>query len=321
MRVCLVVLEDFPGSENRVQRQAAALSEAGHDVRIYAASGRSTQSTWRGVQIERSPLRREKVSSTGARLREYGLFPLHVLRWVSRCRSWPTDVVQVANPPDWLALAAHYGDRRAKSVLDIHDVMPELAIAQDRSRTTVRALEFLEGLSVRTANLVITTSPYMRDALASRHGVHAEIVLNGVDESVFTRREPEFRALRSAHVKLVYHGTLSERFGLGTLLRALATLNGHGTEASLDIYGDGDARSSLEQMTDSLGLRGAVTFHGQVPSEELPRDLPQYDIGVIPYEDSPFIRTAYSMKAFEYAALGIPVVASDLRTIRDQLRG
>jgi len=42
-----------------------------------------------------------------------------------------------------------------------------------------------------------------------------------------------------------------------------------------------------------------------------------FDIGIAPVVDTPFARSKSAIKALEYAALGIPVVASDIRPYRD----
>jgi len=61
-----------------------------------------------------------------------------------------------------------------------------------------------------------------------------------------------------------------------------------------------------------------VAFHGQVASDSLAQRLRGAAVGVVPYLDSPFMRVAYSTKAFEYAATGIPMIMSDLSSLREQ---
>lgn len=319
MRVAIIVLEDFPGGENRVQRQASALLAAGHEVRVFAPSGLSSGSDWNGVRIERSRVRRLKRSSTRQRLWEYVAFPAAAGLWCRRLRSWRPDLIQVANPPDWLVFSALGAGSRPAVVLDIHDVMPELAEARGDGPCMIRALRWIEGRAIRYADASITTTRHMQRALLERHGVHVDLCLNAVDDSLFTRRPPSGDSLRMTPLSIVYHGTVSARFGVGVAVNAMALLMARGAVVTLDVFGDGDALEELTELAHTHGIDEVVRFHGQVPSATLPDLLADAAIGVIPYIDSPFMRTAYSTKAFEYASLGIPVVASDLPTLRDQL--
>jgi glycosyltransferase involved in cell wall biosynthesis len=49
-----------------------------------------------------------------------------------------------------------------------------------------------------------------------------------------------------------------------TLLRATASLRATGRRVHLVLVGDGETRGALEQLTDRLGIRDAVTFAGEV---------------------------------------------------------
>jgi glycosyltransferase involved in cell wall biosynthesis len=183
----------------------------------------------------------------------------------------------------------------------------------------VFVLEVLESLSVGRAALVMAPTPYVCEALKARHDVEVHAVLNAVDDSVFPRRSPTRERNLSTPLSLCYHGTLAQRFGVHTVIRAIAECRAAGVVVTLDVYGDGDSRGGLERLAKELGLTDVVSFHGQVQSALLAPMLSEHDVGVIPYEDSTFMRLAYSTKAFEYAALGVPMIAADLPPIHDQL--
>jgi glycosyltransferase involved in cell wall biosynthesis len=53
-----------------------------------------------------------------------------------------------------------------------------------------------------------------------------------------------------------------------------------------------------------------------VPIDELPALIAAADVGVIPSLPEPYMHYSLSTKLLEYAAMGVPIVASDLRTIR-----
>jgi glycosyltransferase involved in cell wall biosynthesis len=53
-----------------------------------------------------------------------------------------------------------------------------------------------------------------------------------------------------------------------------------------------------------------VSFVGMRPYAELPTCLAEADVAVLTYRALPFVRYASSVKAFEYAAAGLPVIAT-----------
>jgi glycosyltransferase involved in cell wall biosynthesis len=59
-----------------------------------------------------------------------------------------------------------------------------------------------------------------------------------------------------------------------------------------------------------------VHLNGRVPLDELPRLLAGSDIGLVPSRPEPYLQYSLSTKLLEYAAMGVPVIASDLATFR-----
>jgi glycosyltransferase involved in cell wall biosynthesis len=320
MRVVLVVLENFPGSENRVQRQANALSAAGHDVRILCARGADTVAVFNGMPVERTWTRRVKEGRTARRFLEYVAFPLECgLRLVSRYGAWRPDVIQVANMPDWLVLVAlpmrwFFG---SALLLDLHDLMPELMDAKGGSRIARSALGWLERVSCRAARRVITANDIFASLLTERTGLDVVAVPNGPDEAVFPVTPPRRRAA-GVPVTLGFHGTVAPRFGLDVVVRALALLVADGRDVRCVVWGSGDGVEAVRSVASELGLADRVDLRGQVPSASLADELKVVDIAVVPYRRDPYMTIAYSTKAFEDAALGIPMVVADLPSLRQQ---
>lgn len=62
--------------------------------------------------------------------------------------------------------------------------------------------------------------------------------------------------------------------------------------------------------------RPNVRWVGPKPFEDLARYLKIVDVGIIPYRDDPFNRASFPLKALEYLAAGIAVVATDLPALR-----
>lgn len=77
--------------------------------------------------------------------------------------------------------------------------------------------------------------------------------------------EEKARALRAGPARLTYFGRLVAYKGVDHMLRALAGARALGADAELHLVGSGTERARLESLTDELGLRDRVVFHGAVP--------------------------------------------------------
>ncbi len=79
---------------------------------------------------------------------------------------------------------------------------------------------------------------------------------------------------------------------------------------TLDIYGDGNATDELLKLIQKRQTSNCIFYHGRVDQLDLLKKLPDYDAGIayVPYENFTF---APSLKSLEYAAAGLPVIASD----------
>jgi teichuronic acid biosynthesis glycosyltransferase TuaH len=65
-----------------------------------------------------------------------------------------------------------------------------------------------------------------------------------------------------------------------------------------------------------LGLQRAVAVVAAVPMDEVPRYLAAADVGVIPLPDDTWWQVQSPMKLFEYLAMGMTVIATDIEAHR-----
>ena len=121
-----------------------------------------------------------------------------------------------------------------------------------------------------------------------------------------------FRALGET-LNLVYAGQVNFRKGLDTLIQSLPLLNGG--PWTLTIYGDGPDRGRLEREVHQQGLAAQVFFKGNTPSATLIRELPQYDLCIVPSRFD-----GWGMVVNEALQSGVPVLASDRTGSSDLVR-
>jgi glycosyltransferase involved in cell wall biosynthesis len=317
-RHCMVVHAYYPIAETRVQREAEVLLEAGYAVDVICLRDQDEPSRerYRGVEIHRLPVRLSKNSLAGQLLSYLHFLLLATVRLTKLHRRHRCTTVQVHNLPDFLVFCAIVPKlQRVPIVLDLHDLMPEFFAGRfgpDRRRWLARLVRWQERLACRFADHVITVSDHWRRTLIQRGGVPEDkcsVVMNVADERIFVARPKPMSGSPRWH--LIYHGTVTDRYGLDLALRAVGLLKEEIPEIQLTILGRGDHVPSLVELSRELNLEGHVELRDEfIVADELPEILAGADLGVVPYRDDIFTDGLLPTKLMEYAVMGIPCVAA-----------
>lgn len=320
-RHCMVVHNYYPHSETRVIREAQALIEHGYEVDVLClrAANEPAIDTDAGVTVYRLPVKRHKGSGASVQLLEYLLFfslAFAKLAVLHRRRRYA--VVQIHNLPDFLVFAGLVPKLTgARVILDIHDLMPEFYASRFRTSLAswpVRLVGVQEQLSCRFADHVISVTDLWRDTLVGR-GLPANktsVVMNVADGRIFQRQPVEPASGSTGECfRLIYHGTLSQRYGIDLLLRAVDVVRHQVPHIRLLIHGRGEYLATLQRLAAELSLDAHVQFSTQsLPTADLPRMIQTADIGVVPYQRDVFTDGILPTKLMEYVALGVPVIAA-----------
>lgn len=313
----MVVHNYYPIGEPRVQRQVEALVGAGAQVEVVCLRDKddAARETQGNVTIHRVNVRRDKKRGLAAQFGEYVAFLLLAFWQVTRLYfQVRPNVVQVHNLPDFLVFCALV-PRLAGTpvVLDLHDLMPEFYISRfggNENNWAVRLVKLQERVSCGFASHVITVTHPWREALIKR-GVPAEkcsVVMNLADDRIFFPRSAAPDARTS--LQLIYHGTLTHRYGIDLALRAVAQARAAVPGLRLLIHGRGEYLGELEKLAAELNLQDSVTFSTRLlPMEELPKLIAASDVGLVPYRRDPFTDGILPTKLMEYAAMELPAIA------------
>jgi glycosyltransferase involved in cell wall biosynthesis len=323
-RVAIVVHAVYPG-DPRVRRQSDALVDAGHEVDLFCLREPNEEpETHIGpVRVLRLPVNRTSSSFTG-HLAEYLAFAgLAAVRLAREHRRRGYALVQVATVPDFLAFSA-IPVRLAgvPLLLDLHEDMPEFF----RDRFAHPLLRPFHPLVTGTARLaaaasteLITVHEPLRQLSIAR-GVDPKrihVVMNSADTRLFDAgAHPRRPFMEDGELGLIHHSNLQRIYGLDVAVEALATIDPEALPHRLDVYGDGPFRADVERAIARTGSGDRVHLHGRVPMDELPALLAGADIGLVPSRPEPYLQLSLSTKLLEYAAMGVPMIASDLATFR-----
>jgi len=325
---CMVVHAHYPLGETRVERQAQALRNNGYNVDIICLRSEEELAfeSINGVNVYRLPVKRYKKNGLLVQLLEYLLFfTLSFLKLITLHRRQRYQVVQIHNLPDFLVFSALIPKLSgAKLILDLHDLMPEFYAARfngSMESWPVRLLRLQERLSCGFADYVVTVTELWRKTLIER-GVSADkvsVVMNVADDQIFNQDvSPKTLAAGNGNLNIIYHGNLTQRYGIDLLLEALAKVQEQAPHIHLLIHGDGDYKEELMELAKRLNLNSQVTFSTKfVPTLELPQIIKQADVGVAPYRLDVFTDGILPTKLMEYAALKMPVIAARTSAIAD----
>ncbi len=111
--------------------------------------------------------------------------------------------------------------------------------------------------------------------------------------------------------KFIYVGNIAKSRQLDVLIDQFAFHLKNFTNDRLDFFGDGNDVKQLKTKVKRLGLKNKINFLGRVEQSILNKKMAEYDAGVAYVPDLEHFGVSPSLKAMEYIAAGIPVIASD----------
>ena len=302
-------------TDPRVIRAAEAAVGAGFDVDFIALrrEGEPLVEMVRGVRL---------LHVNQYRYRGRGLFSymLAYLGFFVRCffksailsfrKSYT--VVHVNNMPDFLVFCTLIPKLMgAKILLDIHDPMPNTFASKFKSGDRgffFKLLLWQEKLSAWYSDRVLTVHDPVKDLILVKHGLPSDsiqVIANFADDQVFTLN-PDYKA--DGRLRLIFHGTILERYGLRVLVQALSQVRNR-DKMSVKIIGEGDFSRELKELIASAGLEDFVHFDNRFyPMHDIPGIISDANIGLVPLEISSITNYALPLKMLEYTSMGLPVI-------------
>ena len=228
-------------------------------------------------------------------------------------------IIHVNNIPDFIVFSAIipklFG---AKVILDIHDPMPNTFLTKfqgDPSSIMYKMLLLQEILSTKFADHVITVHEPLKYDVLIKDGIPEEkisVLPNFADDQLFKLVE---NYQIDFPLRMIFHGTIAERFGLQFILQAIANFK-YKEKINLVIIGEGDYSEKLKGHIEDLNLRKIVNFeHTTYPVHQLPKILCEFHLGLISYILSPATEYMLPVKMLELLAMGIPVITVNNKAI------
>jgi glycosyltransferase involved in cell wall biosynthesis len=219
------------------------------------------------------------------------------------------------------AVALELRDRYGVPVVyEVRGFLEDSWLSRDPARTEndefYRLTREVETARMRAADLVVTLGEAMREEIEGRGVGDVLVVPNAVDESFLTPL-PDAAKLRAelgiapGEVVVGLTSTFYGFEGIATLIEAAALRR----DFTLLLVGDGPERPALERRAAELGV--PAIFTGRVPVDQVRRYQAVLDVFAVPRTADRVCRLVTPLKPLEAMAGGIPVVASDVRALRE----
>ncbi|MDA3887133.1 MAG: glycosyltransferase family 4 protein [Candidatus Delongbacteria bacterium] len=314
--------------DSRVIREAKAAVEGGYQVDFYTLN-ETAKDKIAGVNIIYSRQWQYKGKNKFKFILSYLRFFLFCFFKLS-AKSFSKDrydIAHVNNMPNFLIfstlIAKLFG---TKIIMDVHDVMPELFAQKFNKRIDsllIKLLYLEERYSLRFADHIISVNSMCTARFKEnkvRNKTYTEI-LNAADEEVFLpvlKKEFEKKSL-----KIIYPATLAiKRNGIDFLLNVMEKIKSlKKYKIKLSIFGGGEDAALLASMIKERNLEEYVYFSGGfVNYEVLNAELDKSTVGIIPFPRGYSTDFQLPVKMHEYFIKKLPVLAADVKLIRNDFK-
>ena len=318
-RILFLVENVALARDHRLRKQAEALVAEGFAVSVICRRDPGNHGL-AGVRLYEYAAPADAASKLGF-VREYGYSWLMAAGLTLRALlTEGFDAVQACGNPDiYFTIGAPLKLLGKPLVFDQRDLAPELYEARyGRDGGAVhRTLRWLERVSYRSADHVITVNDSLRD-VAYRRGElppgTVTVVGNGPALARTGRRQPRPELTHGRRHLVCWLGLMGPQDHVDHALHAIHELvhQAGRNDTHFAFVGDGEARAPSEMLAAELGLRDWVSFPGWVDEEEAFTYLCTADVGLEPNLEE----IVSPVKVMEYMAFALPFVAFDLKETR-----
>jgi glycosyltransferase involved in cell wall biosynthesis len=316
--ILLIVENVALARDHRLQKQVGTLWENGYRVTVICRADPGNHAYPARVLAYRAP---SDATSPLGFVREYG-YSLLMAAWLTLKVFFaePFDAVQISGTPDiYFSIGAPFKLLGKRLVLDQRDLSPELyAVRYGRREGMVyRALCWLERISYRVADHVITVNGSLETIVSARGGVPSgkvTVVGNGPMLSRARKRPARIDLKHGKPFLCCWLGFMGPQDRLDVALRAidhLVHVIGR-TDCHFAFIGDGETRRASEALAARLGLQEWTSFPGWAEQNRAFEYLSTADLGLEPSLEE----IVSPVKAMEYMAFGLPFVGFDLKETR-----
>ena len=294
---CFMTLYGPLESDARVLRSLGVFKAVGKEVTIVTCNTREGYSAGDGVDVVNLRL---KVGHKG-----YLYFCIRtLLYYLGHARQFDLIYLQ-----DFLSavpglLIRHFA-RNKRMIYDAH----ELIIPKDGQCLSKREAFFIgpERRLCNKVDVVIEANKERADLIRARYGLNNVTYVLNITKQAYNGRVRTLPG--NGKIVLTYQGVISKERELSFFVDCLKALP---ERYQMLFIGDGDALLGMQERAEQLGVASRIEFTGRLSNEEMLKRLDDCHIGIISYPFTSYNNIYCSPnKIFEYAALGLPFIATE----------
>lgn len=224
-------------------------------------------------------------------------------RWVARPDYDILVAQRIGRPDETARFAEHSGLTR---VYEIDDDMFTLHEGITQRWPELADPAFQEGMvsCLRMADLVTVSTPDLAHAMTRLRRDDIVVLQNRIDDSLLDITRP-----RRERVTIGFSGGDTHVFDIDTIAGRLTRFLRRNPRVDLHFIGFNYTSLIKAPTRHTPWQHGVENFYRSI----------DFDIGIAPLQVNRFNRSKSHIRALEYAALGIPVVAADVPAYRDMV--
>ena len=142
------------------------------------------------------------------------------------------------------------------------------------------------------------------------HGLLEVMPQMGVDPDFFTPSLKPFTQNKSTF-NIGFLGRLTQSKGIDLIFRAVAQLRDRGINSKIILCGSGSEAAALQKLSENLQISDRILWRGAVPHQQVPAELSQFDVLVLPSRSTPTWKEQFGHVLIEAMSIGIPVIGSN----------
>lgn len=173
----------------------------------------------------------------------------------------------------------------------------------------------MEKYCIQNADVTFSVNCYLADLREKQTGIIPYYIPNGVNYKIFQREK-----IKHDGICLMYSGSLEHWAGLELPIKSLPSIRRELGNVYIIILGKGKYADKLKKLVSDLNLDDYVKFYGKVRYEELPFYFSMADVGLCTLFPTELIKYSFPLKAIEYMAAGLPVIATDIGDLGDLIK-
>jgi len=304
--VAIISCSHFPDDERIYHREICALLEKNYIIKYFTLSN---------LKIN--------LSQPGIYHKNYDLSKFSLDKYLESIEKDlikdPPKIIHIHEPELFAVAVKMKISFNTKIVYDVHE--DYISMINTFSRLTwplktlkIKYWEYKEKQFLKHVDEILIASPTIVNSGFTSQGFNP-ILLENFPLTKFVEKVDFNSKIKNS---IIYHGNLGPERGISDLIKALSIVVNKIPNVKLSIYGNyriSSYKDELMQLIKSLEIKENITINEHVEHELIWRYLRKYEVGVIPFKNTPLTSINTPTKLFEYMACGCKIVSASLKPI------